>query len=388
MTHDDRQRDVPGARSSHALSVVGVFVVGIVGSGWLTRWLAGMDVFYGLLLPGYVAVTLIHEFGHALAGLLSDFRVPFLYMGPLRVEWPKAGGMRIEPNRRLGLWGGAVLVLPRSHPGSDGLETFRRRMIAVFAAGPGASVLAGVIGLLVSLFFAGSFPVPPGQGLSWLQLLSLMSLAIGLGQLVPIRIGNQRSDGLRVLSLLRGRRGTDQTLLDAMIVANADGVRPYDWPLPEPDRFDAITDLTTLMLMYYALLDRGRHADARSVLDRPADGGRGRSADAWRAVREIERSYMRTVYFKDDAPAAAPPDIPPSHRHISELSLARARAALMVARGEVDEAIRCADSVRHLRSLPSSSGLTQFNLSELDKILGAVDVPRGDGRDRPVGPKP
>ena len=373
MTDAVHTRRQPTAHGSQAPSVVGVFVTGILCSTWLTWWIAGSNAFYLLLPSAYVAVVLVHELGHAVAGLLSGFRVPFLYIGPVRVEWPKEGGMRLALNRRLGLWGGAVLVLPRKHPDRNALDVFRRRTIAVFAAGPGASILVGSAALGYSLFFPAASPRPYGQGLSWLQLLALMSLVIGVGQIVPLRIGNQRSDGLRILSLLRGRPGTDQTLLDAMVFANADGVRPRDWPLPEPGGLERITDLTTQMLIYYAFLDRGRHAEAWAVLGRTGNGNGGdRGVRAWQIVRDIERSYMRSVYVDDDAPDVRSADLPTSHRHISELSLARTRAASLIRRGELQEALRCADSVAHLRSLPTSSGLTKFNLSELDKILASA----------------
>jgi len=372
MTNVSRTRDAAAGRLSHALSVVGVFMVGILGSAWLTWWVAGTDAFYLLLPPAYVAVVLVHELGHALAGLLSDFRVPFLYIGPVRIEWPKQGGMRLTPNRRLGLWGGAVLVLPRRHPDRSGLRGFRRRTVAVFAAGPGASIVVGAAALGYSLFFPSDLPRPYGQGLSWLQLLALMSLVVGIGQVVPLKIGSQRSDGLRILSLLRARRGTDQTLLDAMVFANVDGVRPRDWPLPEPGSLYAITDLATRMLIYYALLDRGREAEASAVLGGTVDGiGGGRNSQAWRIVRDIERRCLGSG-LDEDPLDVQPGNLPTSHRHILELGLARMRAAALVRRGQVGEAIRCADAVQHLRSLPTSSGLTKFNLSQLDRILASA----------------
>jgi len=373
MTHERRIRGLLRPRTRHALSVLGAFSLGIVGAGWLTQWLAGHDVFYLSLVPGYVTVVLVHELGHAVAGLLVGYWVPFLYMGPVRVEWLREGGARISANKRLGLWGGAVLVLPRTHPRPSELATYRRRMVAVFAAGPAASLLVGGVALVIALFLLPSSARPFGEELTWLELLSLMSIAVGIGQVVPIRIGNQRSDGLRILSLLRSRAGQDQTLLDAMVTANVDGVRPRDWPLPPPEEVEAITDLGTLMLIYYALLDRGRQAEAWELLAHGTHEAGGRNAGAWRAVRDLEHCYMSAWYLKNGATLPPPVDVPPSHRHILELSLARARAALMVEQGNVSEALACADSVARFRALPTSSGLTRFNLSALDEVLGRKD---------------
>jgi hypothetical protein len=321
------------------------------------------------LLPAYVAVVLTHELGHAVAGLLSDFRVAFLYLGPFRIEWPKGRRVKVDLNRRLGLWGGAVVVLPRSHPRENELATFRRRMIAMFASGPGASIVAGAVALAVSLIFQS----PSDSRLSWLLLLGLMSLAVGLAQVIPIRIGNQRSDGSRVFRLLRRGPGTDQALLDAMVVANADGIRPRDWPLPASPTIDTLRDLPTLMMVYYALLDRGRHDEAWTVLERLGDGRGRRSERTWRMVRDLERTYMRTVYRGDGASEPPTADIPTRYQHILTLSLVRTRTARMVAEGNAEGALEFADSVRRLRAMPVTSGMTQFNLSEIDKVLSSVE---------------
>lgn len=368
MTYGRPHRKDGSPRFTHALSVLVVFGVGILGSGWLAAWI-GIDRPYLLLLPAYVAVVLTHELGHAVAGLLSDLRVAFLYLGPFRVKWPKGGGVRVDLNRRLGLWGGAVVVLPRSHPREDDLATFRRRMIAMFAAGPGVSIIAGVVALVVSLLF----PPAHADGLSWLLLLGLMSVVVGLAQVIPIRIGNQQSDGSRVLRLLRDGPDTPRTILDAMVVANADGIRPRDWLLPASRAIDALRDLPTLMMVYYALLDRSRHDEAWTVLDRLGDGRGRRSERAWRMVRDLERTYMRTVYRGDGASEPPTADIPTRYQHILTLSLVRTRTARMVAEGNAEGAVECADSVRRLRAMPVTSGMTQFNLSEIDKVLASVE---------------
>lgn len=371
MTHSTRSR-APAAPLFHALSVLGVFALGIIGSGWLARWLAGTPVSYLVVPAGYVVAVLVHEFGHAAAGLLVDFAVVCLLMGPVRVEWSREGRVALRLNRRLSLWGGAVGSVPRVHPSDDRLSTFRRHMVTVLAGGPVASVVAGAVALGMSFTDPHSAPQPFGDGISWLQFLALCSVVVGLGQAVPIRIGSQRSDGLRILRLLRARPGTDQTLLEAIVLANMDGVRPRDWPVPELWSLTAITDLPTLMLVYYALVDRGRHADAWEVLDLATDRREGGSDPTWRAVWDLERTYLRAVYRNDDARGLFSANLPSIDRDVSALSLLRTRAALMVARGEVQEAVRCVDSVRHIRSASSISGLARFNLSEIDRILSSA----------------
>jgi hypothetical protein len=255
------------------------------------------------------------------------------------------------------------------HPSNDDLGAFRRRMIAVLAGGPVASVVAGAVALGISFLDRHPAPQPFWDGVSWLQFLALCSLVVGLGQLVPIKVGSQRSDGLRISRLARARPGTDQALLEAIVLANLDGVRPRDWPIPESRRFPGITDLPTLMLIYYALVDRGSHAEAWDVLDLAVDRGDVGTDATWRAVRDLERTYLRAVYRNDDARGLFSADIPSSDPDVSALSLLRTRAALMVARGDVQEAVRSVDSVRSMRTTSGTSGLARFNLSEIDRIV-------------------
>lgn len=365
-------RGFGAARLSHALSVVGVFAVGIILAGWGARELDSMRFPYLFVVAAYATVVLTHEFGHALAGLLWNFRVAFLYMGPLRVEWRRDGYVQIGLNSRLSLWGGAVVVLPRAHPDGEDFEPFRRSMIALFGAGPAMSVVAGAVVLVLTLVHPSIQAGSLGGSLSWLQLLGLMSLVVGLGQVIPIRIGDQLSDGLRVLRLMRGRPGTDNALLDAMIVANADGVRPRDWPIPETRTFEDLTDLPTLVLIYYALLDRGRPEEAWRVINLPSEYRKGKSERTWRVVRDLERAYLRTVHFGDDGSELPTADIATRYPRVSTLSLVRARVTRMVADGDLQEALHCADAVRHWRAVPYTSGLTQFNLSEIDNLLATA----------------
>jgi len=371
MTHGPRRRARTAPAALHALSVLGVFLVGIIASGWLARALAGSSVSYLVVPAAYVAAVLVHELGHAAGGLMVDFRVVCLLIGPARVEWSRAGRVVLRLNRRLSLWGGALGSVPRVHPSDDGLDTFRRRMVTVLAGGPVGSVVAGAVALGVSLVSRGPVPRPFGNGMSWLQFLALCSLVVGLGQVVPIRIGSQRSDGLRILRLLRARRGADQALLEAIVLANMDGVRPRDWPVPEPERFAAITDLPTLMLIYYAMVDRGCHTEAWDVLDLATDRGDPGGDATWRAVRDLERTYMRAVHRSEDRGLFSA-DIPSSDPALSALSLLRTRAALMVARGDVQEAVRSVDSVRHMWTASGTSGLARFNLSEIDRIVASA----------------
>jgi len=372
MTHGTGRQAPTAPPALHALSVLGVFALCIIASGWLARGLAGTSVSYLVVPAGYVVAVLVHELGHAVGGLAVDFRVVCLLIGPARVEWPRAGRVTLLANRRLSLWGGALGTVPRVHPSADDLGAFRGRMIAVLAGGPVASLVVGAIALAISFVVRHPAPQPFGNGMSWLQFLALCSLVVGLGQVVPLRIGSQRSDGLRVLRLLRSRPGTGPALLEAIVLANLDGVRPREWPVPESGEFAGITDLPTLMLIYYALVDRGRHAEAWDVLDLAVDHGDAGADATWRAVRDLERSYLRAVYRNDEGRGLFSANIPSTDPDLSALSLLRIRAALMVARGDVQEAIRSVDSVRHMRSESGTSGLARFNLSEIDRILASA----------------
>lgn len=141
------------------------------------------------LLPPF-AVILVHECGHAVAGLLNGMRCDLLVTGPFAFRRVH-GKLKPSWNRSLLLAGGAVLMLP-----SDGRD-LRRRVTWMIAGGPLASLALAIGGYTIHLAL-GHAPVSQLCG-----FIAILSLAIFLATAIPSHLGLP-SDGSRLITLLRG----------------------------------------------------------------------------------------------------------------------------------------------------------------------------------------
>jgi hypothetical protein len=245
-------------RGSNRLEVI----VGVILGGTLGFLIieAGRNVleFDLLFIAAWLASTALHEIGHAAAGHARGFRVISIYVGPVFVTRRPRGGFR--PGLRLVPFGGRV-VAALTH--WDGPERFRQDVLWFVGAGPGISLAAGAIGLLLS----------PRLTLIWDW--SVISLVMGAVTLIPAHYRNGRtSDGAKLLGL----RQSESTELAVMALGMMMLViRPRDWDLAlvavargESD-FQGRDAIDATKLSYYHALDSGDVVDARALLQRLID---------------------------------------------------------------------------------------------------------------------
>lgn len=178
---------------------------GLLGAGLMLA----TDGAAGDMVPGpaFLAVALViymvsiagHELGHLAAGALAGFRPLLLIVGPLRIERAD-DRVRAGLNRSLALAGGLALSAP------IGVHDLRRRTIVLVAGGPLASIMLGVQCLAFwsasSAFLEARGSLAAAAAFS-LLLGGVVSLAIGIVTLLPMRVGGFYSDGARLLRLLR-----------------------------------------------------------------------------------------------------------------------------------------------------------------------------------------
>lgn len=196
---------------------------------------------------------LIHEGGHAVAGLLSGQQLLACGVGPIRLE-RKGHGWHVRWSRSMTAVAGFVLMLPRS--GSSG----RWSATVYLLGGP----LANLLVVALSIPWALAEP-QAGTTLELVlpRLVAGTGLLIGVANLLPFMVGGWSTDGRHLLKLWQGSEEAKVMMfLRHLGGLSATGVRPRDWPLPslETLRLDAIpqaaADALAQCCLYKAIDER------------------------------------------------------------------------------------------------------------------------------------
>lgn len=258
---DGRPRPDRSAR----LALAAQFLAGALGGGLLAVFtvsqlgkdsLAASAALFALCVVLLWAQVLLHEAGHALAGLATGRQLIGAGVGPLRLE-RGSGGLRMRWARSVRGIGGFAALLPVNGRGESRLAE------AVYLlGGPAANLVAAAAALAVLLL------ARPDGTVAQVALAStaFSGVLIGAINLVPFRSQGWRSDGLGLLGLVRD---TPESQLGRMqqraVSLSLAGIRPRDWPLaqlqvPEGVPFDVATTAHVLRLSW--ALDRGDDAAA------------------------------------------------------------------------------------------------------------------------------
>jgi hypothetical protein len=226
---------------------------------------AGMQVRAGhvlmLLLGGVLAAwlqLLVHEAGHALAGLSRGMHLFALGLGPLRIEQTR-DGWHARWSRNVAGLGGFAALSPAA-----GREPRRIDQAIFIVGGPLANLLVAAC----VLPFAQSSTAPAGAGLMW----GLVGFGVlyGVVNLLPFRSGGWRTDGLSLIQLWRKPDEARAAQQVQMIVGLAlGGVRPRDWspsliPACDPG-FDPMLGRSLVLLRLSWALDADRCDEAETL---------------------------------------------------------------------------------------------------------------------------
>jgi hypothetical protein len=147
------------------------------------RWTAVTAAVFLISVGAAVfAAIVLHEAGHALAGIGLGFKVKSMRIGMLNLEFP----FRFSLHRRQGMAaGGWVELYPRSH------DHLVARSIAMLFAGAAMNVLSAAAVLAA--------PVPKG---TFAVFFIGISFAAGLVNVIPFRAEAVYSDGARIFMLV------------------------------------------------------------------------------------------------------------------------------------------------------------------------------------------
>lgn len=215
-----------------------------------------------LIFPATLLAIAWHELGHLAGGWLSGFRLVLFIVGPLAIE-RLYGRLRFRFNKSLHLWGGLAASAPL-----DGLPRdprfMRWALVRIVAGGPLFSLLGG--GLLLPALLWFGWTTLAG---SLLAMVGALSLCIALATLMPLATGGFRSDGARLLQMLRGGPEADRWAHLAILSGLSQTSRPRDWPTalvvacsgPGAPGFDAVSAAWMRALHHQ---DRGELSEART----------------------------------------------------------------------------------------------------------------------------
>lgn len=209
------------------------FVVGVVVGSVLIRYVdraadgLGGPVVFGVLaalVPAMWLQLLVHEAGHALAGVLGGRRFVGAGVGPLRLERGSGTWML--------RWGGGIKGIGGFAATFPTRPETRGAAAVYLLGGPLANLAAAALaGLMLSI-------LEPPSVLAMVVLGSLVvaGTLLGVVNLLPFQSKGWNSDGYALLQLLRN--GAAWRVIQAIqlaLAAAVAGVRPRDWPLGSLD---------------------------------------------------------------------------------------------------------------------------------------------------------
>jgi hypothetical protein len=258
-------------KAAQVVSVIGYLAAWWGCNLWMIR--LGEPLPHGRLFLALVLgflVTLVHELGHASIGLALHMRLRAFMAGPF--EWRIREGKWTFKFNLAGLLtdAGATGVVPttptqpRWHP------------LLMIAAGPGTNLYMG----LIALGFAWACSVSGGENLDYvypLGLFAAFNFVACIVNMIPIRTGDNYSDGAKIFQLLSGGAWADYHRAVAVVSSSlVTPLQPRDYPI------DAITSASRtiakgqmgLLLRLYGYsyyVDSGLFVEAgQSLLDAEA----------------------------------------------------------------------------------------------------------------------
>jgi hypothetical protein len=314
----------------------------------------------------YVFV-IVHEFGHAFAAKMFRFQIHAIKLGPLHVIFPSLGSWRFTWSSHSPL--GFVQASPMSS------KNARLGMALFIVAGPIASILAGLLCLLIATWIhepgnsklAPSAPIfrryalfaPRTFAEAAFNSAGLVFIGLTTMCLIPMKHGSFYSDGAHLWGLLRGGSAAKrQILLQMLGTRMTSGVRPRDWDDTIvrdliASRTGKVDDAQANLYCFYNAIDKRLISEANRYLGL-ALAQRDGYPEASRAALFVEGAYF-DARFNADVLSARYWLALSRDGTVEEHTRLRAETAVAFASGKISEALSLAKGA--LAAVPESKDL-------------------------------
>ncbi|MDL2244869.1 hypothetical protein LJC54_05125 [Parabacteroides sp. OttesenSCG-928-J18] len=192
---------------------IGIYVAtNMKEMGWIGVILLGVWVFLSFIL----AIQL-HEIGHFLFGKLSGYKLLMLKFGPLCYKYEN-GKYKLAWEKAVG-YAGLCMMMPPEEELQDS------RHILYYAGGVTTNILTGAIAILLTFLF----PAWHANLTVALWIFGIISIFLGVTNLLPRIVQNNPTDGKIIFSILRKEElAKDMTFLNRVMQQMVVGVRPGD----------------------------------------------------------------------------------------------------------------------------------------------------------------
>jgi hypothetical protein len=217
-------------------------VAGVAAWDWSKQWgyahrlpRVSVSLWWLEFVVASLVTTTAHELGHAVVGTALGMKLHMFLVGPF--QWRiRDGKWKFEfVLTRLLSGGGATSVVPTNPKQSKWID------IAMISAGPAASLLAGLVSLLLMLTSQGR---PHERAWELLALCAVLSLSAVLLNLIPFRPESLYSDGAQIYQLISGGPWADyRRALNGVRVSLVTPLRPRDYDIAAIHRAEAFFTL-------------------------------------------------------------------------------------------------------------------------------------------------
>jgi Zn-dependent protease len=296
---------IPAKRKSMSLAAIAFgLVTGVPSAAVLiaasNRASATHNPAADFMLVNYFLALLLavvaHELGHLAAGWMVGFHFNSITIGPFSLHM-EYGRMKLRIRRTMPAGGYAGMQIDR-------VSRLRRRLLIFSVGGP----LANLLSAAITWVFLAYTPVNGTWLSAFADLFGMISLILGVANLLPFRLGVLYPDGARIWMLWFSRAKARRWLCNAGLgVQGRAGKRPRElrgsWlRAATAVRDDSVDEFAANWLVYFAATDRKDQPLAACHLERCLElvGSLGPSL---RDLVALEATVF-TAWFRRDAALA------------------------------------------------------------------------------------